>query len=383
MSTELTSLQVMRLVHDTEEAAVAPLREVAGESVCHLKPRAVSETCAALLRDAEQALRSGREASSRLRDSLCLSDSREAEAHAALDRAGAAKSALLADRIRDLCVRVDERLAQVRTAGEETAQMWRDCATRRGRALAQISESLRHATTDPSDALSRFALDLLPVADQGLDDGSTLPQQSEAIHVTLPLPPALPWRPASETPPLVADEHLSITVPVLLENGKRGCGYYSTHKARWYVHDSRANGGRSGDVTHWLPLEALGAAPQSPPVATPETLGVRAEPGLQQRLIDAARAQVEAAVSPLRGLIADGTLFPVEVCAAAARLLLQRGTVIDAVGRALDEARVSAADEQRMPRSVLGRVQRLVAERDALQESALTSDLLSQGRVTP
>jgi len=78
MSTELTSLQVMRLVHDTEEAAVAPLREVAGESVRWLRPRALSEVCASLLREAGRAVQVEREASSRLRDSLTLSDQREA-----------------------------------------------------------------------------------------------------------------------------------------------------------------------------------------------------------------------------------------------------------------------------------------------------------------
>lgn len=364
-----TASQVLALVRGAAKEAVAPLLKIPGlaANTDHLQPTQVSEVVAGLVLDSRDTVNRLQESLQRVRDSLTLSDRREAEAHAALDGAGAPKSALLADRVRDLSVRVDERLGEVRANGDETAQRWLTLAHRRGQVLRDVRRALTLGAAEQSDALSRFCAGLVSRVEEGLSG-----EEGEAVHVM----PPLPWRPASEPPPVAADYMtISLTVPVLCD-GRPLCGFYQHNEEEWRIEDGE------GTVTHWLPLEALQQAAESrpQPVATPETLGVACGPRLADQFTETARAYVAGCFAPLRGLITGGdALEDRALVAAVVRLLTSRGSQIDTARRLLTEAGVADSDGQ-VPRPLLSRLRALITERDALR-AQLAEQQAAAGRV--
>lgn len=357
-----TASQVLTLVRDAAKEAVSPLLKIPGlaANTDRLQPAQVSEVVAGLVLDGRRLADESRgviaglqESLQRVRDSLACSDRREAAAHSALDQAGAQiDRRQLADRVRDLSVRVDERLGEVRANGDETAQRWLTLAHRRGQVLREVRRALTVGSTDESDALSRFCVTLLTKVER-LEE-----EQGEAIHVT----PSLPWRPASKPP----ENHL--TVPLRNAEGEVLCGYYDVAVRVWVVMDEEGEAGPY-EPTYWLPLEALQQAAESrpQPVATPETLGVACGPRLADQLTETARAYVAGCFAPLRGLITGGdALEDRALVAAVVRLLTSRGSQIDTAHRLLTEAGVADSDGQ-VPRPLASRLRALIMERDTLR----------------
>lgn len=387
LNEERLTLAQWRIVSDTEEAAVQPLRQFCGASVAHLRPRQVAETCAGLLRDANTALRHERAECARLGGLLAQTEERAQDAHRDREQALAAHARCATER--------DDAQAALGLA-ELNLQRLRADSQRQRLALATIRDSAARAAVNPSDALSRFAQAVLPVADQGL--GAVL---GEAVHGAPVSDDADTESELRSYDALVksihealgqdGDDSDALIVPAIkaLREGLSAPDLAPLREALRAFGRCRCCFGRdkdgNTDVPHleavfdaaWAAVEGIRKS-----VATPESLGVRSQPGLARTLTAEAARVVEHAVAVLRPLVPGGEgLDPASLCAAVRELVLNADAelvdagvmdqhpngssrTLDARVRLLAQRRKGEAEANRGP---ITQVERLTAERDALR----------------